>query len=570
MTGSIRNRHPSDATADPKRFSLWQLHALGVVIWICFLLVTLLSERFRWGTASHQRPLLAVVLLLGAAFVIHLVALRVALHISDRRSLTWTVIIWSVVFRATVWISYPIQEIDIYRYLWDGATVAAGVSPYRYSPQQVLQADPNGSDAELARLAQLNQQRPGIGEALQRVHFPELTTVYPPVSQLVFASAVIAAPDAAGIDDLMWAMKAWLVACDMLTVLVLCALLRTARRKLGWLVAYGWCPLAIKEIANSGHLDAIVILLTTLAVLAFCRWWHTDAAREGWTWHVPAMAILLALATAAKLYPIVLVPLFVVGLATRLSRWQAVAVGSVIVALSAALLWPMLGPAVTGEQADLANTKDDTKAETAADAEAKPTSGLTTFLRRWEMNDFLFMLVVENLKPAASVPAERRAWFVATPDHWRENMVRRVESFSGLSTERVPFLIARATTLLVFAALAIGWAWRAYDENNLSGWLEAAFLTLAWFWLLCPTQNPWYWLWALPLIAFARARSWLLVSGLVLVYYVRFWLSFHFADVDVLGTGYNGERFFDFVVTWVEFGPWFLLLGLEWLRGRRR
>jgi hypothetical protein len=91
-------------------------------------------------------------------------------------------------------------------------------------------------------------------------------------------------------------------------------------------------------------------------------------------------------------------------------------------------------------------------------------------------------------------------------------------------------------------------------------WLSAAFLTVAWFWLLLPTQNPWYWTWALPFLPFARGRAWLAVSGLAFVYYVRFWMTSHFPDGQVLGTPYNGALFFDYVVTWFEFGPWFIAL----------
>jgi hypothetical protein len=45
-----------------------------------------------------------------------------------------------------------------------------------------------------------------------------------------------------------------------------------------------------------------------------------------------------------------------------------------------------------------------------------------------------------------------------------------------------------------------------------------------------------------------------------------FWLVCHFAETPVLGTRYQGPWFFDYVVSWLEFGPWFAWLGLDWLR----
>jgi hypothetical protein len=51
-----------------------------------------------------------------------------------------------------------------------------------------------------------------------------------------------------------------------------------------------------------------------------------------------------------------------------------------------------------------------------------------------------------------------------------------------------------------------------------------------------------------------------LVSGIVFAYYLRFWLADHYSAAAVLGTRYTGAAFFDFVVTWVEFVPWFVFL----------
>jgi hypothetical protein len=120
-------------------------------------------------------------------------------------------------------------------------------------------------------------------------------------------------------------------------------------------------------------------------------------------------------------------------------------------------------------------------------------------------------------------------------------------------------------TLIAFAAIVVGLLGRALRRGDTSTWLETAFLTLAWFWLLSPTLNPWYWTWTLPLLPFARNRAWLAVSGLVLIYYTRFWFIYHFPDTPVPGTQYVGAAFFDLVVTWIEFGPWFAWLSGTWL-----
>ena len=65
--------------------------------------------------------------------------------------------------------------------------------------------------------------------------------------------------------------------------------------------------------------------------------------------------------------------------------------------------------------------------------------------------------------------------------------------------------------------------------------METLFLVLAVFFFLQPTENPWYWLWALPFVCFARNRAWLLVSCWLFVYYVRFWLKYSEVNAFRLG-----------------------------------
>jgi len=67
----------------------------------------------------------------------------------------------------------------------------------------------------------------------------------------------------------------------------------------------------------------------------------------------------------------------------------------------------------------------------------------------------------------------------------------------------------------------------------------------------------------MPLIPFSGRRAWLALSGVVLVYYLRFWLGYHWPNDQTVVWGYSGTAFFDFVVTWIEYVPWFLWLALD-------
>jgi len=197
-----------------------------------------------------------------------------------------------------------------------------------------------------------------------------------------------------------------------------------------------------------------------------------------------------------------------------------------------------------------------------------PSRGLAAFLRYWEMNDFLFMILVENLKPMADVEAKDTAWFSIVPESWRMRILGPWSRAMEVAPRDAAFFMSRAITGFAFVVLAFTFAWYASRAEHLTIWLSYGFLTTAWFWLLAPTQNPWYWVWALPLVGFARSRVWLAMGGLVLIYYMRFWFSYHRLDQEVFGTAYQGATFFDFVITWVEFAPWYVWLAVDWYRSR--
>jgi hypothetical protein len=184
------------------------------------------------------------------------------------------------------------------------------------------------------------------------------------------------------------------------------------------------------------------------------------------------------------------------------------------------------------------------------------------------MNDFLFLLVVENLKPAADVKPEQWSWFSITPDTWKSELLAVPSRWFHTDPSQTAFLVARFLTALAFLLILAVLVWRNRLSTDPATWLGVAFLVLAWFWLLSPTQNPWYWTWALPLVMFARSRAWLAVSGVAMVYYVRFWLACHWPDRPVPGTRYSGATYFDLVVTWIEYGPWFVWLAWDTVRRR--
>ena len=551
------------------RRSLKVLAGLAFVSELAYLAVVLCSQSLHEaGAGGHS--LLTLLALFAGMFCVYLFAIRVASRAPQGASLLWLIVGSGLIFRLTLLFSDPIEEIDLYRYLWDGSVVTQGVSPFRYSPHQVLAASSETDlPDDLARLVRLRDSAPEMTTILKKVHFGELPTIYPPVSQAVFGLCAWLTPKTASLFVRMTLMKAWFVGFELATLFLVIRLLRFTGRPIGLSLTYAWCPLAIKEIGNSGHLDALAFFLATLAIyLAVSALFRPSGSRPRMG-RAAVASIFLALACGAKLYPIIFAPLFVFSFQRKLG-WKCAIVSSfAFAAILVPVAWPMLprhSPDVQTTEFDPGQVVPQTDdappvpPQEVSTTPRDPSESLRAFLGEWEMNDFLFLILIENLRPTADLPPNEVAWFSILPEQWRLNIIQTTRSFWGMDAGRVPFFATRAITSAIFVILACWLAWRASRSEDPTAWLSAAFLTVAWFWLLLPTQNPWYWTWALPLLAFARNRAWLLMSGLAFVYYVRFWLVHHFAGTQLLGTSYAGPMFFDYIVTWLEFAPWLVLL----------
>jgi hypothetical protein len=500
------------------------------------LYAAVLGLSFDFAPDASAPPGFAAVAVLGAAYGCYVVALALVLRRRGPETdgwLLWLVVSFSVAYRLVLLPSQPILEKDYYRYLWDGRVLRSGHNPYRYSPTQIddVAVDDPGI-AELRQLHELSLASPALQEIFQRVHYRAVPTVYPPLAQVVFAGAALLTPAGAPVWQHVLVLKAVLVGFDLAALGTLIALLRWLALPRTWSLAYGWCPLVMKEFANSAHLDAMAVFFTVAALYWLVRAVQprqADTERSGLVSAVTGLA-LLGLAVLAKSYPVVLLPVIGAVLLARFRQRALVPLAVFAVVVVAGYL-PFVD---RGERA----------AEPASQT-SHPGTGLKTFLSEWETNDFLFMLVYENLHQSAE-RAER--WFVVVPGAWRgawhEEASALVDKL-GLSFRVNPmFVVAQGIMGLVLLGLCLWWAWNAYHRPGPLELLQASFLTLAWGWLLSSAQNPWYIIWALPFMVFARCRSWFVLPGLVLLYYTSSWVE-------------------EASLVWLEYVPFFVALAVE-------
>jgi hypothetical protein len=538
----------SEQKEQQARRRLWLLGFASIALYGA---VFVLSSQFHYGEGHEERPILEVLAILGLATVAYFGALavvfRLGSHPKEETRLLYLVLGFSIAFRLVLWPSTPIQEIDFYRYLWDGRVCLGGHSPFQFSPAQiegaagVNQPVDAGRSPEAEALWRLSQRSAVLKTIFERMHHREVPTVYPPAAQAVFALAALLTPASAPLFVQILVLKTLLLSFDIATLFLLVALLRRLGLPAIWGLAYGWCPLAVKEIANSGHLDSIAVLFCTLALYLLAGM----VTNKEWSWKNVAAAVAgmaaLGVAVLAKSYPIILVPMIAAYVAGRVG-WRVVfalvAFGSVVAAGYV--------PFFVGRSA---GTYD-------------PLMGLRTFLTRWQMNDFLCMLVHENLRNPDGHVAH---WFVVVPASWRGSLDDwfRSTPWSGWLPAGVDpaFVLAQLVMGILLLSLIVRWAWRIYRQPEPELLMRCTFLTLAWGWLLSSAQNPWYLLWCLPFMAFARRGSWFLLLGLALLYYLRFWLEYQEFGDDAAVQAARDR--FDFGVVWLEYLPFFVALVVE-------
>ncbi|HEX4823468.1 MAG TPA: hypothetical protein VFV19_04090 [Candidatus Polarisedimenticolaceae bacterium] len=343
----------------------------------------------------------------------------------------------AVVFRLVGAAAPPSLSDDVYRYVWDGRVQAAGHHPYRYAPD-----DP--------RLAALRDS-----VVFPRVNHPDIPTIYPPLAETLFAALA-----SAGLGPL--GFKLVLALLDVLAVVALAGLLRRLRAPPGRLVLYAWNPLAVVEVAFSGHVEPLGVLFVLLAVASLVD----ERPARG--------AAALAAAIQAKLLPLVLVP----GLARRFPA-RALAAGTAVIAVTT-LPYAIGGPAYG--------------------------AGVHAYARSWEHGAVFFAGVRAacarlDLAPAlTSAITEAKARFGGGGSAVWDLLYRSVW----------PETLARITV----AAAVVVWSIVQSFRRGLDPAAEARHVLGAAL-LLSPTLHPWYVLWVLPLAAAQEAWGWMILGAAV-------------------------------------------------------
>lgn len=237
---------------------------------LCILGVALLFL-YRFGIRAEAPKDMAWFLkIVATQAAIYLAAVWLTLRGKESRSLLVVGLAFAALFRLSVLFAPPYLSDDIYRYVWDGRVQAAGINPYRYVP----------ADQSLLRLRD-ETIYPKIN---RRDSAP---TIYPPVAEGVFFLTTRVS------ESVTW-MKATMVGFEAIGIWLTVQLLGSFGLSRQRVLIYAWHPLAVWEIAGSGHLDAMVI--GSIAMALVFRRKNAEAAT----------GVMLAFATLVKFFPAML------------------------------------------------------------------------------------------------------------------------------------------------------------------------------------------------------------------------------------------------------------------------
>lgn len=311
---------------------------------------------------------------------------------------------------------------DFHRYAWEGRVVLAGENPYVHAPNDPV-------------LTELRDER-----IWPRITHRDVPAAYPPLAQAAFASAA-ATPWPIGFLRVLFA------GCEFSTLLIVMRLIARRGSSRAMLVLAALAPLMILEYAGSMHLDSLALLGVALA-------WHSmererSIAASGW----------LALATLAKPFPLVLLPLF---LERRVWRSQIVLFLAVIVVAHLPFL-----------------------------RDGLPYRGLVRYAEEWSFNAPLFPTVVALLRACRDYAF----------DHGLTEVPWVGAPMRGLVASQPEFL-ARIALGTAFLAMALRQWWPRVHETRT--WESRALRVMLALLLCSPVVHPWYVTWLVPFAAVAH------------------------------------------------------------------
>ncbi len=247
------------------------LLGLGILLEISLLIM--------WGVTKLNRTSALLETYFAIPFAIYLVT--VVWIMRSKRGNFYSSVIIIVLISIVMYATFLLQQAptlsgDLYRYIWDGKLINNGISPYRYPPDA----------SQLAYLRDSNWLL---------VEKNNIVSPYPPLLELLNALTYRLSPT-------VLAFKTLTVVFALGSIIALPFFLRKLQFDPRLSAVFAWNPLFVLEFGSSAHDDSIAVFLVLVS------FYLLTSNRK-----IPSAAVM-ALAVVSKLFPLLIVPLF-------LKRW---------------------------------------------------------------------------------------------------------------------------------------------------------------------------------------------------------------------------------------------------------
>jgi hypothetical protein len=264
----------------------------------------------------RQLPLIALgwIAFLTAAWLLRKVRVRTAVAL---------ILLGGIGIQIAAVSAPPQLSDDLYRYIWDGQVQAAGIDPYAYVPtaRQLTGLRDEflwhpGADHCISQAYVNAHAAADLVAGCTLINRPAVPTIYPPVAEAYFLG-VHYLPTA---NDSTTPIQACTALAAVLTTVLLLFGLRRLGRDVRMAALWAWCPTVALEAGNSAHVDVVAVGIAAAALLVL-------ATARGRTWPTILGGVLLGLAIATKVTPVLTAP------AVLRRRWMTVvlAAGSAFV-----------------------------------------------------------------------------------------------------------------------------------------------------------------------------------------------------------------------------------------------
>ena len=227
-------------------------------------------------------------------------------------------LILAVSLRMLAIFCFPGLSDDIYRFIWDGWLVTEGINPFKFLPSEIP-LDLNTFQEYL----------------LNKMNSPDYYSVYPPILQGLFSSAVYIIPEA-----IIWQsiyIKTILIGFECLTIYLSIRILKSIGKSEKSVLIYALNPLVIVELMGNLHMELLMISFFTVFLFYLNRYFQSKSESNSIT-YLALAAVGLVFSVSSKLITLIVAPFLI----RRVKPKGLIIVSFVSILLGGLMFYPLL------------------------------------------------------------------------------------------------------------------------------------------------------------------------------------------------------------------------------------